>query len=200
MPGRNVPGKYEYSDAIVLIESISCKTGSHFVNLVFKEEVMSEIDPITLAPILNSGGIGGPLTAAHREMAVKHRDDLEWDNLRYEGQFTKMMFHPTQDDPTIPNAGVVKYLKGSGHPLHSHYFAQIWYILAGKFEINGVIYGEGTMVFHPDPHYEHALTTLEDGEILYVQYMGPTTRQPAIYEGRFNMKTRRSLEEESRAV
>ena len=39
-----------------------------------------------------------------------------------------MMFHPTAEDPTIPNAGIVRYEKGSGHPLHNHYFAQVWYI------------------------------------------------------------------------
>ncbi|KDD06733.1 ChrR cupin-like domain protein [Bordetella bronchiseptica MBORD681] len=161
---------------------------------------MSDIDPITSARIVNPGGRGGPLTEAHQPMRAMHRDDIEWENLRYEGQFSKMMFHPVQDDRTIPNAGIVRYEKGSGHPLHNHYFAQIWYVLSGKFEIEGKVYGEGSMMFHPDPHYEYALNTLEDGEILYVQYMGPTTRQPAIYEGRFNMETRRPLEDESTAA
>lgn len=161
---------------------------------------MNDIDTITGARIINPGGRGGPLTDKHQPMQVKHRDELDWDKLRYEGQRTKMMFHPTAEDGTIPNAGVVHYAKGSGHPLHNHYFAQIWYVLSGQFQIDGKIYGEGTMVFHPDPHYEHELTTLEEGEILYVQYMGPSTRQPPIYDGRFNLTQRRALEDESTAV
>ncbi len=161
---------------------------------------MSEIDRITGSTVINPGGRDGPLTAKHQPMQVRHRDESPWENLRYEGQFSKMTFHPTADNPTVPNAGVVRYEKGSGHPLHNHYFAQIWYVLSGKFEIEGKVYGEGSMMFHPDPHYEHELKTLEAGEILYVQYMGPTTRQGPIYEGRFNVTTRRPLSEESTAV
>ena len=56
------------------------------------------------------------------------------------------------------------------------------------------------MIFHPDPHFESALETVETGAILYVQYVGPHTRQGAIYEGRFNVKERRPLEEETTAV
>ena len=133
-------------------------------------------------------------------MRACHQDDLEWTNLRYEGQYAKMMFHPTAEDPTIPNAGIVRYEKGSGHPLHNHYFAQVWYILEGQFRIEGKLYGKGAMIFHPDPHFESALETVETGAILYVQYVGPHTRQGAIYEGRFNVKERRPLEEETTAV
>lgn len=161
---------------------------------------MNEIDPITNSEVINPGGRGGPLTACHQPMVARHREDLQWENLRYDGQFSKMMFHPTAEQPTVPNAGIVRYEKGSGHPLHNHYFAQIWYVLSGKFEIEGKVYGEGSMMFHPDPHFEYELKTLEEGEILYVQYMGPTTRQGPIYEGRFNMALRRPLSEESTAV
>ena len=133
-------------------------------------------------------------------MRACHQDDLEWTNLRYEGQYAKMMFHPTAEDPTIPNAGIVRYEKGSGHPLHNHYFAQVWYILEGQFRIEGKLYGKGAMIFHPDPHFESALETVETGAILYVQYVGSHTRQGAIYEGRFNVKERRPLEEETTAV
>ncbi|SLN65529.1 cupin domain-containing protein [Oceanibacterium hippocampi] len=159
-----------------------------------------KIDKITGKKIINPGGRDGPLTEAHQEMRVAHRDDLEWENLRYEGQFTKMMFHPTSEDRTIPNAGVVRYEKGSTHPLHSHYFAQIWYFLSGTFRINGAEYSAGTMIFHPDPHFEYKLETIEAGEILYVQYVGPTTGEGPIYDGRFNVKKRRPLEEESAEI
>lgn len=161
---------------------------------------MSNIDPITGKAILNVGGRDGPLTEDHQCMQALHEDDLEWTNLRYEGQLAKMMFHPTADNPSIPNAGIVKYEKGSKHPLHNHYFAQIWYVLEGKFLIEGKEYGKGSMMFHPDPHFEYALETLEDGKILYVQYVGPHTRQGAIYEGRFNVDKRRNVEDETTAI
>lgn len=157
-------------------------------------------DSVTGKPIINKDGRGGPLTEDHQCMQALHEDDLEWKNLRYEGQHSKMMFHPTAEDPTIPNAGIVKYEKGSSHPLHNHYFAQVWYVLEGKFLIDGKTYGKGSMMFHPDPHFEYALETLEDGKILYVQYVGPHTQQGAIYEGRFNMDKRRNVEDETTAV
>ncbi len=158
------------------------------------------VDPVTGLPILHKDGIGGPLTAAHQSMQVRHPDDMDWTNLRYEGQFAKMLFHPTADDRTIPNAGIVRYQKGSSHPLHNHYFAQVWYIIDGLFEIDGKEHGAGTMIFHPDPHFEHALMTKEDGHILYVQYMGPTTQHGPIYDGRFNVTQRKRVEDESAAV
>lgn len=130
-------------------------------------------------------------------MQARHIDEQGWALLRYEGQTTKMLFHPTAEDPTIPNAGLVRYEPGSGHPLHNHWFAQIWYVLEGEFLINGKTYGVGSMIFHPDPHYEYALTTKTGGTILYVQYMGPTTRKAPIYDGRFNLTQRKKLEEET---
>jgi len=159
-----------------------------------------ELDPVTGKPVLHPGGAGGPLTDDHRAMQVRHPDDMGWTNLRYDGQFAKMMFHPTESDPTVPNAGIVRYEKGSGHPLHNHYFAQVWYILDGMFEIDSVQYGPGTMIFHPDPHFEHRLLAKEAGHILYVQYMGPTTRQAPIYAGRFDVEKRKPLEDESTAA
>lgn len=158
---------------------------------------MNKVDPITKLEV--SGDKSRPLTDAHQAMRVSHPDDIEWSMLRYEGQTAKMMFHPTKDDPTIPNAGLVRYEPGSGHPLHSHYFAQVWYILEGTFLIDGAYYGPNTMVFHPDPHFEHELTTETGGVILYIQYMGPTTRQGPIYDGRFNMTERKKLEDETTA-
>lgn len=160
---------------------------------------MTHIDPVTHKKIINEGGRDGPLTEDHQGMRTCHEDELGWTNLRYEGQFAKMMFHPTAEDPTIPNAGIVKYEKGSSHPLHNHYFAQIWYVLRGSFLIDGAVYGKGAMIFHPDPHFEYALETLEEGEILYVQYVGPHTRQGAVYDGRFNVDKRKKLEDETTA-
>lgn len=143
------------------------------------------------------GDEGGPLTPDHQPMRAKHINDQDWTILRYEGQLAKMLFHPTPDDPTVPNAGLVHYDPGSGHPLHNHYFAQVWYVLEGEFLINGKTYGVGSMIYHPDPHYEYALTTKTGGTILYVQYMGPTTRKAPIYDGRFNVTKRKPVEQET---
>jgi hypothetical protein len=46
----------------------------------------------------------------------------------------------------------------------------------------------------PDPHFEGAFHT--GGEILIVQYPGPSTGERPIYAGRFNMDKRKALAEE----
>src|SRR5579884_2810970 len=52
------------------------------------------------------------------------------------------------------------------------------------------------MIFHPDPRYEEAMHTETGGLWLIVQYPGPNTGKPAIYDGRFNMERRKPLAEE----
>jgi hypothetical protein len=52
------------------------------------------------------------------------------------------------------------------------------------------------MIFHPDPHYEEAMHTETGGLWLIVQYPGPNTGKPALYDGRFNMERRKPLAEE----
>jgi hypothetical protein len=56
--------------------------------------------------------------------------------------------------------------------------------------------GQGTMIFHPDPHYEDEFHTKTGGEILIVQYPGPTTGGRPIYEDRFNLQERRPVSAE----
>ena len=131
----------------------------------------------------------------HHYEAV-HKDEREWETLRFDGVESKMLFHPRPERPTEPNAGFVRYAPGTGYPMHRHGFAQIWYILEGEFIIGGKTYGSGTMIFHPDPHYEDEMQTKTGGVWLLVQYPGPTTGSAAIYEGRFNMKERKALAEE----
>ncbi len=133
---------------------------------------------------------------AHLPMEAIHIDDREWETIRWPGQTGKMLLHPNPERPTEPNAGLVRYDPGSHHPLHRHDFAQVWYILEGDFDIGGKTYGPGTMVFHPDPHYEDALSTESGGLMLFVQYQGPTTGGRPVYDGRFNMAERKSLEDE----
>src|SRR5712692_761112 len=129
-------------------------------------------------------------------MEAVHESEREWEMLRFPGQWSKMLFHPRPDRPTEPNAGVVRYEPGAHHPLHRHDFAQVWYILEGEFTIGGKLYGPGTMLFYPDPHHEDALSTTTGGQMLFVQYPGPSTGGRPIYEGRFNMAARVALEAE----
>jgi hypothetical protein len=105
----------------------------------------------------------------HRPAEFVHRDEREWETIRWPGQTGKMLFHPRPERPTEPNAGIVRYEPGARHPLHHHDFAQVWYILEGTFSIGGM---------------------------LFVQYPGPSTGGKPIYDGRFNMKARKAVDEE----
>ncbi len=122
---------------------------------------------------------------------------MPWETLRFPGQHSKMVFHPRAENPTEPNAGFVRYEPGAHHPLHRHDFAQVWHILEGEFRIGDRTHGPGTVVFHPDPHFEHDLSTETGGLMFFVQYPGPTTGGRPIYDGRFNVETRKDLAEEN---
>ena len=99
----------------------------------------------------------------------------------------------SSERPTEPNAGILRLEPGAHHPLHYHDFAQVWYILEGTFRIGGREYRPGTMIFHPDPHHEDEFHTETGGEILIVQYPGPTTGGRPIYDDRFNVKERQPV-------
>src|SRR6185312_16903924 len=135
----------------------------------------------------------------HKFEAV-NESERPWEALRFGGCQSKMLFHPRPERPTEPNAGLVRFEPGSSHPLHRHDFAQIWYILEGEFVIDGQTYGPGTMLFPPDPHYEDAMHTATGGLWLLVQYPGPSTGKPPIYDGRFNLEKRKPLAEERLGV
>ena len=107
-----------------------------------------------------------------------------------------MVFHPRPERPTEPNAGVLRLEPGAHHPEHYHGFAQVWYVLKGEFTIGGRRCGPGTLLFHPDPHFEGEFHTETGGEILIVQYPGPTTGERPIYAGRFDMTERKALGDE----
>lgn len=134
--------------------------------------------------------------SGHYLPEASHPDDMDWAVQRFPGQTCKMLFHPTPERPSEPNAGLVRYEPGAWHPRHSHDFAQIWYILEGEFQYGDALYRQGTMIFHPDPHTEPELKTETGGLILYVQYPGPNTGQAPIYDGRFNLKERRDVQTE----
>jgi ChrR Cupin-like domain len=136
------------------------------------------------------------ITSADRPSQAVHIDERAWETLRWPGQWSKMLFHPRPEEPTEPNAGLVRYDPGSHHPWHRHDFAQVWYILEGQFMIGDRAYGPGTMLFYPDPHFEEPLRTETGGLMLFVQYEGPTTGGRPIYDGRFNMNERKPIEDE----
>lgn len=136
------------------------------------------------------------LTDAHQPFEAVHVNEVEWETIRWPGEWGKMLFHPRPERPTEPNAGLVRYDPGAHHPPHNHDFAQVWYVLEGEFRIGEGTYGPGTMLFHPDPHYEAPLHTETGGLMLFVQYPGPTTGGRPIYDGRFNMTERKPVSEE----
>jgi hypothetical protein len=137
-----------------------------------------------------------PRKAGDHGFEAVHQDEREWETLRFGATQSKMLFHPRPERPTEPNAGFVRYAPGASYPVHRHDFAQVWYILEGEFTIGGRTYGPGTMAFHPDPHYEAEMRTETGGLWLIVQYPGPSTGKPAIYDGRFNLEKRKPLAEE----
>lgn len=132
----------------------------------------------------------------HQPCEIRHRDDMEWETIRWPGETGKMLFHPRPERPTEPNAGILRLEPGAHHPIHNHDFAQVWYVLSGSFVIGGKTVTPGAMIFHPDPHFEDEFTTETGGEILIVQYPGPTTGGRPIYDKRFNMEKRRAIAEE----
>jgi hypothetical protein len=136
-------------------------------------------------------------TLTHQPLSAVHVDERDWETLRWPGQWSKMLFHPSAEAPTDPNAGLVRYDAGAHHPFHKHDFAQVWYILEGTFTIGEATYGPGTMLHYPDPHFESPLITETGGLMLFVQYQGPTTGGRPVYEGRFNMTARRPITEEN---
>src|SRR5581483_11418302 len=132
----------------------------------------------------------------HLPYEARHIDNVEWETIGWAGETGKMLFHPRPERPTEPNAGILRLEPGAYHPEHYHGFAQVWYILSGEFVIGGTLCTPGAMLYHPDPHFEGEFHTDTGGEILIVQYPGPTTGERPIYAGRFNMAERKTVAEE----
>ena len=127
---------------------------------------------------------------------IRHLDEMDWETIRWPGETGKMLFHPRPEAPDEPNAGLLRFEPGAHHPWHRHDFAQVWYILEGEFSVGGRRCGPGTLLYHPDPHYEDELRTDTGGLMLIVQYPGPVTGGRPIYDQRFNMSERRAVREE----
>ena len=124
----------------------------------------------------------------HHAPQFRHSDDMPWQMGRF-GNATKFLFHPTPENPNMPNAGFLRYEPGAGFALHKHDFAQVWYIIDGEFRMGGRAYGPGTIVYMEDPDVEHEMRTETGGTVLFVQYPGPTTGARPIYDGRMNLKS-----------
>ena len=117
------------------------------------------------------------------------------DHPGHEGRFgnvTRMVFHPTPEEPNAPIAGVITYKPGSGFPQHSHDFAQLWYVLEGECQFGDHRLRAGDMVHMADPHFEHEMRTQTGCTIVFMQYPGPTTGARPLYQGRFDDTVRMS--------
>lgn len=131
----------------------------------------------------------------HNPPIVRNPDDVEPKMGRFNNT-TQMVFHPSAEDPTQPNAGIINYLPGAGFPLHMHDFAQLWYVIEGECEFGDTILRQGDLVYMQDPHFEHEMRTEHGCRILFLQYQGPTTGKGPIYEGRFDVEKVKPVEEE----
>ena len=136
------------------------------------------------------------LIAERAPHQIVHVDDLEWKKIRWPGEWGKIAFHPRSEDPTEPLFGITKFEPGGSFPDHAHEFAQIWYILEGECTVGGEAVGPGTFVYHPDPHVERALETENGVTILFCQYPGPNTGERPIYHDRFDLDSRKDVEDE----
>jgi len=54
----------------------------------------------------------------------------------------------------------------------------------------------GTMLYHPDPHFEGVFDTVTGCEILIVRYPGLSTGERPIHAGRFTMEECKAVDEE----
>ena len=54
----------------------------------------------------------------HKPYQVRHLDEIEWETIRWPGETGKMLFHPRPEDPTQPNAGILRLEPGAYHPEH----------------------------------------------------------------------------------
>jgi len=121
----------------------------------------------------------------HNAPVFGRPDDLDSNVGRF-ANATQMVFHPSVENPTAPNAGVLTYAPGAGFPLHLHDFAQVWYVLEGECRFGDRTLTPGDMVYLEDPHLEYEMHTKDGCRILFVQYPGPKTGARPIYDGRFD--------------
>jgi mannose-6-phosphate isomerase-like protein (cupin superfamily) len=127
-------------------------------------------------------------SSGHRLPVVARPDEHPGQLGRF-GNITRMVFHPSDVDPTAPNAGTITYPAGTGFPLHRHDFAQLWYVLEGECQFGERVLRSGDMVFLGDPHLEHEMHTEHGCVIVFMQYPGPETGARPIYDKRFDAES-----------
>ena len=52
----------------------------------------------------------------HQPCEIRHRDDIDWETIRWPAETGKMLFHPRPERPTEPNAGILRLEPGAHHP------------------------------------------------------------------------------------
>jgi quercetin dioxygenase-like cupin family protein len=104
----------------------------------------------------------------HNAPIVRRPDDIEPKMGRFKNT-TQMVFHPSEEDPTQPNAGIINYLPGSGFPLHKHDFAQMWYVVEGECSYGDTTLKQGDLVYMQDPHFEYEMHTENGCRILFLR-------------------------------
>jgi mannose-6-phosphate isomerase-like protein (cupin superfamily) len=132
----------------------------------------------------------------HHAPLVRNPDDFEPKMGRFSNT-TQMVFRPTPESPTQPNAGIINYLPGAGFPLHMHDFGQVWYMLEGECQFGDQTLRQGDMVYMEDPHFEYEMHTENGCRILFLQYQGPTTGEGPVYDGRFDVEDVKPLAEQN---
>ena len=93
--------------------------------------------------------------APHR---VVHADDLDWKRIRWPGEWGKVAFHPTDDDPTVPLFGVTRFEPGGHFPDHAHDFAQVWYITRASAPSTAKPYAPGPSSSSPTRTWSASFT------------------------------------------
>ena len=131
--------------------------------------------------------------ATHNAPVFGRPEDLD-PNLGRFANDTQMVFHPSDENPNAPNAGVLTYAPGSGFPLPLPDFAQVWYVLDGECRFGDRTLTPGDMVYLEDPHLEYEMSTQSGCRILFVQYPGPNTGARPIYDGRFDRTEKPDIE------
>jgi hypothetical protein len=92
-----------------------------------EKQAMSQHVPDTAAANAALDTAREPSRRDHLPCQVRHFDEIDWETIRWPGETGKMLFHPTPEQPTAPNAGILRLEPGAHHPEHDHGFAQVWF-------------------------------------------------------------------------
>jgi hypothetical protein len=128
-------------------------------------------------------------------MEALHESEREWEMLRFPGQWSAMLFHPREDRPTEPNAGLCATNRRSPSDAPARFRTDLVHPRRHVHDRRKDLWPRHDDL-HADPHYEEELSTETGGVMLFVRYEGPTTSGRPIYDGRFNVAARKPVSEE----